>query len=458
MMGHDISGLVIHVFSTFGNMIWQIFWPLAFGLILSSWIRNLIPVSSVVKHLGKTTPVSLGFTTFLGMVSSSCSYAAASLSHTLLVKKSTVANAMAFLVSSTNLIVEMFIVLVALMGWTFLWGEVIGGLILIATVGFLFSRFFPQDVEQELRQHLEDAQPQKASCGMDMSEMSGDHSDCGMDMSKMKSDDSDCGMDMSKMKSDDSDCGMDMSKMKSDDSDCGMDMSKMKSNDSDCGMDMSKMKSDDSDCGMDMAAKPQSATMEKITKSAGFFQMDIAMIGKEILIGVVVSSILIALMPQDGWRALFISNDAGLPVWLHSFLDVIIGIFVAMIAYVCSVGNLILAAALWHGGISFGGVIGFILSDVLTIPMIRVYQKYYGKRPAKWMVGLLFVAILFTGLCVDAIFNGFGWVTSDQTVRALNQSGFGFNMTTVMNLIFIPVSIWYYRLGKKANAGMGMSM
>ncbi|PSU79498.1 metal ion permease [Photobacterium phosphoreum] len=472
-MGQDIGGLVIHLFSTFGNMVWQIFWPLAFGLMLSSWIRNLLPVSSVVKHLGKTTVVSLGFTTFLGMVSSSCSYAAASLSHTLLTKKATVANAMAFLVSSTNLIVEMFIVLVALMGWTFLWGEVIGGLILIATVGFLFSRFYPKDVEQELRQHLLDAQPQKASCGMDMSEMSGDHSDCGMDMSKMKSDDSDCGMDMSKMKADDSDCGMDMSKMKSDDSDCGMDMSKMKSDDSDCGMDMSKMKADDSDCGMDMssmkssdhsamkmnmASEPQSATMEKITKSAGFFQMDIAMIGKEILIGVVVSSVLIALMPQDGWRALFISNDAGLPAWLHSFLDVIIGIFVAMIAYVCSVGNLILAAALWHGGISFGGVIGFILSDVLTIPMIRVYQKYYGKRPTKWMVGLLFVAILFTGLCVDAIFNGFGWVTSDQTVRALNQSGFGLNFTTVMNLIFIPVSIWYYRLGKKANAGMGMSM
>ena len=457
MIGQDIGGLVIHLFSTFGNMVWQIFWPLAFGLMLSSWIRNLLPVSSVVKHLGKTTVVSLGFTTFLGMVSSSCSYAAASLSHTLLTKKATVANAMAFLVSSTNLIIEMFIVLVALMGWTFFWGEVIGGLILIATAGFLFSRFYPKDVEQELRQHLLDAQPQKASCGMDMSEMSGDHSDCGMDMSKMKADDSDCGMDMSKMKADDSDCGMDMSKMKADDSDCGMDMSKMNSDDSDCGMDMSSMKSGDHSA-MNMAAEPQSATMEKITKSAGFFQMDIAMIGKEILIGVVVSSILIALMPQDGWRDLFISNDAGLPVWLHSFLDVIIGIFVAMVAYVCSVGNLILAAALWHGGISFGGVIGFILSDVLTIPMIRVYQKYYGKRPTKWMVGLLFVSILFTGLCVDAIFNGFGWVTTDQTARALNQSGFGLNFTTVMNLIFIPVSIWYYRLGKKANASMGMSM
>ncbi|WP_305843544.1 permease [Photobacterium leiognathi] len=400
------SNIIIHVISVLFNMSWQIFWPLAFGLILSSFIRHLLPVDTVVKHLGKTDAKSLTFTTILGMVSSSCSYAAASISHTLLAKKATLANAMAFLVSSTNLIVEMFIVLVALMGWTFLWGEVIGGLILIATVGFLFSRFYPKEVEQELRQHIESAEPTKHA-----------HSDCGMDMSNMKHETSDCGMDMSNMKHDHS-----------------------------------------MHHHMDMPAQEETGLMSKITKSAGFFQMDLAMIGKEILIGVVVSSILIALVPQEGWKALFISNDVGLPTWLHSLLDVIIGIFVAMIAYVCSVGNLILAAALWHGGISFGGVIGFILADVLTIPMSGVYKKYYGKRPTKWMVGLLFLSILFTGLCVDAIFNGFGWVSADQTVRTLNQSGFGMNMTTVMNLIFIPLSIWYYRLGKKANAGMGMSM
>ncbi|WP_318454919.1 permease [Photobacterium leiognathi] len=428
------SNIIIHVISVLFNMSWQIFWPLAFGLILSSFIRHLLPVDTVVKHLGKTDAKSLTFTTILGMVSSSCSYAAASLSHTLLAKKATLANAMAFLVSSTNLIVEMFIVLVALMGWTFLWGEVIGGLILIATVGFLFSRFYPKDVEQELRQHIESAEPAKHA-----------HSDCGMDMSSMKHETSDCGMDMSSMKHETSDCGMDMSNMKSETSDCGMDMSNMKHDHS-------------MHHHMDIPAQEETGLMSKITKSAGFFQMDLAMIGKEILIGVVVSSILIALVPQEGWKALFISNDVGLPTWLHSLLDVIIGIFVAMIAYVCSVGNLILAAALWHGGISFGGVIGFILADVLTIPMIGVYKKYYGKRPTKWMVGLLFLSILFTGLCVDAIFNGFGWVSTDQTVRTLNQSGFGMNMTTVMNLIFIPLSIWYYRLGKKANAGMGMSM
>ncbi|HIF9060678.1 TPA: permease [Photobacterium damselae] len=452
------GNIIFHTISVFFNMVWQVYWPLAFGLILSSFIRHLLPVETVAKNLGKTTAKSLSLTTVLGMVSSSCSYAAASLSHTLLSKKSTVANAMAFLVSSTNLIVEMFIVLVALLGWTFFWGEILGGLILIVSAAFLFERFYPKDVEQELRAKL--AQEQEGSAG--------GHSDCGMDMSSMKSEHEDCGMDMSSMKHEYHDMGA--MHMKGEHEDCGMDMSSMmhehhdmgamnmKGEHEDCGMDMSSMKHEHHDMGAMKPTEPQSPMMEKITKSAGFFQMDLAMIGKEILIGVVVSSILIAVVPLEGWRTLFISNDAALPMWLHSFLDVVIGIFVAMIAYVCSVGNLLLAAALWHGGISFGGVIGFILSDVLTIPMMKVYQKYYGKRPAKWMVGLLFIAILFTGLCVDAIFHGFDINVTTEGLRAINQDGFGLNLTTILNCVFIPLSIWYYRLGKKANAGMGMNM
>ncbi|HIF9124759.1 TPA: permease [Photobacterium damselae] len=452
------GNIIFHTISVFFNMVWQVYWPLAFGLILSSFIRHLLPVETVAKNLGKTTAKSLSLTTVLGMVSSSCSYAAASLSHTLLSKKSTVANAMAFLVSSTNLIVEMFIVLVALLGWTFFWGEILGGLILIVSAAFLFERFYPKDVEQELRAKL--AQEQEGSagghsdCGMDMSSMKSEHEDCGMDMSSMKHDHHDMGA--MHMKGEHEDCGMDMSSMKHEHHDMGA--MNMKGDHEDCGMDMSSMKHDHHDMSDMKPTELQSPMMEKITKSAGFFQMDLAMIGKEILIGVVVSSILIAVVPLEGWRTLFISNDAALPMWLHSFLDVVIGIFVAMIAYVCSVGNLLLAAALWHGGISFGGVIGFILSDVLTIPMMKVYQKYYGKRPAKWMVGLLFIAILFTGLCVDAIFHGFDINVTTEGLRAINQDGFGLNLTTILNCVFIPLSIWYYRLGKKANAGMGMNM
>ncbi|TGZ36245.1 hypothetical protein EQ875_00022 [Photobacterium damselae subsp. damselae] len=452
------GNIIFHTISVFFNMVWQVYWPLAFGLILSSFIRHLLPVETVAKNLGKTTAKSLSLTTVLGMVSSSCSYAAASLSHTLLSKKSTVANAMAFLVSSTNLIVEMFIVLVALLGWTFFWGEILGGLILIVSAAFLFERFYPKDVEQELRAKL--AQEQEGSagghsdCGMDMSSMKSEHEDCGMDMSSMKHEHHDMGA--MNMKGEHEDCGMDMSSMKHEHHD--MDAMNMKGEHEDCGMDISSMKHEHHDMSAMKPTEPQSPMMEKITKSAGFFQMDLAMIGKEILIGVVVSSILIAVVPLEGWRTLFISNDTALPMWLHSFLDVVIGIFVAMIAYVCSVGNLLLAAALWHGGISFGGVIGFILSDVLTIPMMKVYQKYYGKRPAKWMVGLLFIAILFTGLCVDAIFHGFDINVTTEGLRTINQDGFGLNLTTILNCVFIPLSIWYYRLGKKANAGMGMNM
>lgn len=386
------GNLFMHIVDVFFMMLWQIYWPLAFGLILSSFIRRQLPIETVMKHLGQTNVKSISFTTLFGVMSSSCSYAAVSISHTLLSKKASMANAMAFLVSSTNLILEMFIVLVALLGWTFLWGEILGGLLLICIVAVLFECFYPKDVEAELRKKLNDEEA-KSRKDADMS---------------------------------------------------------------DCGMDMKSMDHTKEDEKQKVTPHAESACRRRITQAAGYFYMDIGMIGKEIFIGVLVSSLLIAIVPLEGWHDLFISSNANIPLWLHSLLDVLIGIGVAIIAYVCSVGNLLLAAALWHGGISFGGVIGFILADVLTIPMIRVYWKYYGARPAKWMVGLLFLSILFTGLLIDAIFFGLDIHSSSTSLRPLIQDGLGFNFTSAMNVIFIPLSIWYYSVGKRANTGMVM--
>ena len=422
-MEHNEIQVFMHVIDTFSGMVWQIYWPLAFGLMLSSLLRHILPVDQVIKHVGKTNIKSLALTTLLGMVSSSCSYAAASLSKTLLTKKASLPNAMAFLVASTNLILEMFIVLVSLLGWYFLWGEIIGGIILIIIVAIIFH-FYPKSQLKALEAKLGNSEtPTMSDCGMDMESMNKEA------MSKASTD------DMSAM----SDCGMDMGSTNKED----MTMSSMGA------MDHNKMAHDTSPAN-------DSSLMSKIKSSAGFFQMDISMIGKEIVIGVVISSLLIALVPQDWWRDIFISNQTILPSWLHSVLDVVIGIFVAVIAYVCSVGNLLLAAALWHGGISFGGVMGFILADVITIPMTRVYKNYYGAAPARWIVGLLFLSILATGLLLDVIFSQVDWSASKEALRTLHPSGFGFNLATVMNLIFIPLSIWYYRLGQKVNAASGM--
>ncbi|MGL4474890.1 MAG: permease [Shewanella sp.] len=459
---------VNEIITTLAAMIWQIYWPLALGLMLSSQLRNLVAVDTVAKHLGRTTPKSLMLTTLLGMLSSSCSYAAASLSRTLLVKKASLANAMAFLVASTNLILEMFIVLVSLLGWQFLVGEIVGGLLLIVIVAILFSRFYPKPLELALRHTISDSAP-STSMPMDMDmDTEQEPSPKAMKNNEMK-----CGGEMK--------CGAHMHsdadiKQANDHSNtqatklgemkCGAAMPDMPDmaatpmasantaiSTSPKEMPSGQMKATEMQCGADMH-QDKSA----LVRGAGFFHMDIAMIGKEIVIGVIISSLLIALVPMNWWQALFISDSSLMPAWLHSVFDVFIGIFVAVIAYVCSVGNLLLAAALWHGGISFGGVMAFILADVLTIPMTHVYQKYYGKAPTKRIVLLLFCAIATTGLILNALTAGFDWQASKVALSQLNTHVFGFNFTSLMNILVIPLSIVYYLIGKKANAGMKMSM
>ncbi|MCL1037151.1 permease [Shewanella submarina] len=451
-MDQTVFDYLWHIVSTFSGMVWQIYWPLAFGLMLSSLLRHLLPVDKVAQHLGHTSPKSLALTTLLGMLSSSCSYAAASLSKTLIAKKASLSNAMAFLVASTNLILEMFIVLVTLLGWQFLWGEIAGGILLIILVAILFQ-FFPKKQETALRNKLEvesspmlmahhhmDSQPDSSAA-----QTQGSTQKESMEMQ--------CGMaDMDQGERKEMTCSQ-QADAETKPMQCGSHDTASK--EMTCGM----SESGEMRCGMAAGAPTEKESFsEKISRSSGYFQMDIAMIGKEILIGVVISSLLIALIPADWWRQLFISSGNAMPAIVHSLLDVVIGIFVAVIAYVCSVGNLLLAAALWHGGISFGGVMGFILADVLTIPMTRVYRSYYGKQPAHWMVGLLFIGILLTGILLDLTLGQMDWSASKETLRTLHQSGFGLNFTTVMNLIFIPLSVWYYRLGKKTNAASGMSM
>lgn len=446
-MDQSLPGILMHIVNTFSGMVWQIYWPLAFGLMLSSLLRHLLPVDKVAQHLGHTSPKSLLLTTLLGMLSSSCSYAAASLSKTLIAKKASLSNAMAFLVASTNLILEMFIVLVTLLGWQFLWGEIAGGILLIILIAVLF-KFFPKPVEQQLRAKIAaDASPMMKAHG----HMQHETMDSNAEPSPSQTGAMQTGMAMDTSSAPMS-CGQHMPapKPQSQTEQVDINAAEMK-----CGM----SDSGEMTCGMAMDAPAGKESLsEKIRRSSGYFQMDIAMIGKEILIGVVISSLLIALIPADWWRELFISSGSAMPAMAHSLLDVVIGIGVAVIAYVCSVGNLLLAAALWHGGISFGGVMGFILADVLTIPMTRVYRNYYGKAPARWMVALLFIGILLTGILLDMTLGQMDWSASKETIRTLHQAGFGFNFTTVMNLIFIPLSIWYYRLGKKTNAESGMSM
>ena len=135
-------------------MVWDIYWGLALGFILSSLIRAFVSTESISARLGKDSIAAVGLSTLFGAISSSCSYAAASMARTLMIKGSTWSNAVAFMVASTNLVFEIFVVIVSLLGWAFFGGEVIGGLFFIIISAILISRFFPSKVKEEAKENI----------------------------------------------------------------------------------------------------------------------------------------------------------------------------------------------------------------------------------------------------------------------------------------------------------------
>ena len=153
--------IITKILSELAYMVWDIYWGLALGFILSSLIRAFVATESISSRLGKNSVTSIGLSTLFGAISSSCSYAAASMARTLMIKGSTWSNAVSFMVASTNLVFEIFIVIVSLLGWAFFGGEVIGGLFFIIISAILISWLFPSKVKDEAKEHIEESEDKK---------------------------------------------------------------------------------------------------------------------------------------------------------------------------------------------------------------------------------------------------------------------------------------------------------
>ena len=373
--------IILKILSGLFYMIWDIYWGLAFGFILSSLVRAFVSTERISSKLGKDTVGATALSTFFGAVSSSCSYAAASMARTLLIKGATWSNAVSFMVASTNLVFEIFIVIVSLLGWAFLGGEVIGGLFFIILSTILINRFFPKKVKDEAKEHIHHT------------EHSGHDHNHDHQHTPQKS----------------------------------------------CCHSMPKE---------DTAVKP--GFFARLNTASGHFYMDVTMVGKDIGIGLVIASILMVLVPDSFWQSLFLTGHTSLPHFLVLSWNAIVGIFIAVIAFVCSVGNIVMAAVLWQGGISFGGVIAFILSDLVTIPMLMVFRSYYGGKSMWYLLGFLVISILLTSLFLDYSFAALHWLPKPHSGgMQMASQHFQWNYNTWLNLIFIPVSVWYFFMGRK---------
>ena len=176
------------------------------------------------------------------------------------------------------------------------------------------------------------------------------------------------------------------------------------------------------------------------TRVAQAFVMDWSMLWKEIIGGFLIAGFLAALVPVTWWKALFL--ESGSPI-LRLIENALVGPIIAVLSFVCSVGNIPLASLLWSNGISFGGVISFIYGDLIVVPLIIVYTKYYGARAAAWITGIFYLAMVFAGIIVDLLFTSLNLIPNGaRPVSPIEHATFAWNYTTWLDFVAIAIALW----------------
>ncbi|HEY3871732.1 MAG TPA: permease [Actinocrinis sp.] len=350
---------IIHALSEAGSMTWQIVWSLVLGFLLSAVVQALVRRSAVVRLLGDARPRALAAAAGLGAASSSCSYAAVALARSLFRKGADFTAAMAFEIASTNLVVELGVILALLMGWQFTLAEYAAGPLMIVLVAVLFRLL--------VRDRLLRAAREQAERGVAGS-MEGH---AAMDMSVAR--------------------------------------------------------------GGSLAARLFSG--EGFTAVAHVFVMELAAIWRDLVGGLLIAGAVAAWVPDRFWQHLFL---AGHPLAARLW-GPLIGPLVAAASFVCSIGNVPLAVVLWKGGISFGGVVAFIFADLIILPILNIYRKYYGARMAAVVLGAFYAAMATAGYVIEFVFGGLGLIP-DQAAAHLPSGHPTWNYTTFLNIVFLVVA------------------
>jgi len=170
-----------------------------------------------------------------------------------------------------------------------------------------------------------------------------------------------------------------------------------------------------------------------------FFIMNWSMLWRDILIGLLISGTLGALVPNSFWNAAFMSGNP----FLAKFWGPVVGPLIAIASFTCSIGNVPLAAVLWNGGISFGGVVAFIFGDLIILPILNIYRKYYGTRMSLYLFVTFYLAMVIAALAVEGLFGVFGLIPIERNAD-IGRAAFSFNYTTVLNILTLVLAGWLY--------------
>jgi hypothetical protein len=352
-------GAIGHALVLAGSMTWEILWALILGFTLSAIVQAVVRKATIVRLLGDDRPRTLATAALLGAASSSCSYAAVALARSLFRRGAHFTAAMAFEIGSTNLVVELGVILALLMGWQFTAAEFVGGPIMIVLLAVLFRLFVRRRLIETAR-----AQAERGVAG-----------------------------------------------------------------------------SMEGHAAMDNAVQAEGSFWRRLASAAGFsavatvFVMEWAAILRDLVLGLLIAGALAAWVPESWWHAFFFT---GHPV-SSALWGPLIGPIVAILSFVCSIGNVPLAAVLWNGGISFGGVIAFIYADLIILPILNIYRKYYGTRMMLVLLGTFYAAMVGAGYLVELIFGVAGLIPTERRATVM-EAGISWNYTTWLNIAFLVLA------------------
>ncbi len=345
------------------GMAWQVLWSLALGFVISGMIQAYVSRQRMSEALGRPGIKEVALATVFGAASSSCSYAAVAAAKSMFKRGAHLIPALAFMFASTNLVIELGLILWQLMGWQFALAEWLGGVVLIVIMTALVKLTYPKRIVEQGRAHQQTGHVAEHDHG-------------------------------------------------------------------------------------EMLA-PGRNLWEKLRSGQGwayvahYVRMDWAMIWKDVVAGFVIAGFLAVLVPNEFWKTLFVESA---PAPLRLVENALVGPIIAVLSFVCSIGNVPLAAVLFTGGITFGGAIAFLYADLIVLPILNIYRKYYGWRLAAYIALVLFVTMVLTGILMELLFTGLDRLfPSVDFIPAANPhlvemvTAFSLNYTAVLNILALLV-------------------
>jgi uncharacterized membrane protein YraQ (UPF0718 family) len=355
------------------DMFWAVLWPLALGFLLSACVETFVSKQAISRVLGRDGLRSASLATLFGAASSSCSYAAVAVGRTLFRKGATLPNAIIFEFASTNLVFELGLALLILLGWQFVAAEFAGGLVMVVLLAVAFRVTLTGRLTQSAR-----LQAERGLLG------------------------------------------------------------KMEGH---AAMDMSVT---------DGPLLRRIVSPKGLTSVSHYFFMNVYGLWWDLLLGFLIAGAIGAWVPATVWSHLFLTG----PGFLPALISALLGPLVALLSYVCSVGNVPLAAVLWRNGIGFGGAIAFIFGDLIIIPILNIYRKYYGPRVAVYLFTVSYATMVVAGLAVGALFTAAGLVPGNRTVSAFSAD-ISWDSTTYLNIVVLAmIALLLMRFLRTGGVGM----